>query len=245
MATQQVYLTQEFIDVRNFCKDVIINIHGNYTIRSQLKHGHLERVFGKAGGSFIADDIRLKTLKGSPEIIGEDFSCRENFLVSLRGGPKQVGNLYDCSKNKLLSLRGSPKIVHDFRCDANFLIDLKYAPKEVTGRFDCSNNKLTSFEGVPKVPYLDISYNPITSLEGIYSNVKQCNVIDISGCLINSGGVGLILIQDLTEIRGIPHWNPFYGPLEIIKKYFGYGKGSLLKCAEELVDAGYEKYAKV
>jgi len=60
----------------------------------------------------------LTTLEGSPERVGDDFSCVGNNLSNLEGGPKIVKGSYDCFANPLTSFKGIPDTVEgEFWCD--------------------------------------------------------------------------------------------------------------------------------
>jgi hypothetical protein len=107
-----------------------------------------------------------------------------------------------------------------FYCEHNRLTSLEGAPSSVSG-FYCYSNQLTSLQGIHKI-FKIISgdffchYNPITS-----------------------GGIGLLLIEGLTRI--IADQSAF----KIIERYLGQGKKGLLLCQDELIDEGYEEFAKL
>jgi hypothetical protein len=108
-----------------------------------------------------------------------------------------------------------------FACFNNQLTSLQGAPSSVNGTFSCDNNKLTSLEGIHKL---------IKKLNGgffCYNNP------------ITSGGIGLLLIEGLTEIHAD------HPAFEIIKRYLGQGKKGLLRCQDELIEAGYEEFARL
>ena len=83
-------------------------------------------------------------------------------------------------------------------------------------------------------------HNKISSLVGIHKTIKILNgPIHLQGNPIRSGGIGLILIEGLTYI------DLKRPAIKIINKYLGQGKKGLLLCQDELIEAGYEKYAKL
>jgi hypothetical protein len=134
----------------------------------------------------------------------------------------KVGGYFSCSFNKLTSLEGAPSSVGDyFVCSNNRLTSLEGAPREVHGYFSCAKNKITSLEGIHKI-------------FKIISGGFYC-----VGNPITSGGIGLILIEGLKGIHTDHH------AFTIIRKYLGQGKKGLLLCQDELVEAGYEEYAKL
>jgi hypothetical protein len=57
-------------------------------------------------------------LEFSPEYVGGDFSCRENYLTDLVGSPKEVGGYFGCVDNyDLTNPKGvSEKIGDVFYC---------------------------------------------------------------------------------------------------------------------------------
>jgi hypothetical protein len=124
--------------------------------------------------------------------------------------------------------------------------ELKQLPVKfgtVNRSFDCSYNQLTSLEGAPNTigGYFFCGGNQeLTSLQGVYKIIKKINGrLYITDTPIKSGGIGLILIEGLTKIySNLPAF-------KIINRYLGQGKKGLLRCQEELVDAGYEEYAKL
>ena len=125
--------------------------------------------FGEVTGNFDCSELNLVSLKGAPQIVGEDFYCFKNHLTSLEGAPQEVGWTFDCSENQLLSLEGAPqKVTGFFYCFDNQLTSLKGAPQTVGGSFSCSGNHLTSLEGAPRDVGKDFtcSNNHLTSLEG-------------------------------------------------------------------------------
>lgn len=66
-----------------------------------------------------------------PEIIHNDFICRDLGLTSLEGGPKIIKGSFDCSGNELNSLYGGPKKVYgSYYCFSNNLISLIYSPEK-------------------------------------------------------------------------------------------------------------------
>ncbi len=109
----------------------------------------------------------------------------------------------------------------DFTCSRNLLPSLVGAPSTVGGGFNCNRNRLTSLVGVHKI-------------------LKQ-----IGGGLyiwrneIMTGGIGLVLVEGLTKI------DADQPALRIINKYLGQGMKGVLRCQEELHDAGFEEYAKI
>ncbi len=163
------------------------------------------------------------------------------------------------ANNNLFSLKGCPQRVYEnFSCHNNILTSLKYGPEIVGGIYRCADNRLTSFEGVPKdLEALGIQDNKITSLVGIHNHIKSCRKLNINRNPIVEGGIGLLLIEHLTEktfhaddLSGTPgisdqQSSDFFNAMAIISKYLGTGKAGLLECQEELENAGLEAFAKL
>jgi hypothetical protein len=150
-------------------------------------------------------------------------------------------HLYDEELSKLPVKFGT--VLEDFYCYNNKLTSLQGAPSSVGGFFSCNNNKLTSLEGAPSSigrTGISCDNNKLTSLEGIHKVFKRINGrFHCDDNPITSGGIGLILIEGLTKIRAD------HPAFLIIEKYLGQGKKGLLLCQDELIDAGYEEFAKL
>jgi hypothetical protein len=113
----------------------------------------------------------------------------------------------------------------------------------VGGAFTCRGNELNLLEGAPEVVlghFFSCGNNRLTSLQGIHKIFKI-----ISGgfyCVgnqITTGGIGLILIEGLNEIIAD------HPAFDIIERYLGQGKKGLLYCQDELIEAGYEEFARL
>jgi hypothetical protein len=109
----------------------------------------------------------------------------------------------------------------DFYCHYNQLATLEGAPSSVGGNFFCYSNQLTSLEGIHKI---------IKVISGAFYCFNNP---------IKSGGIGLILIEGLKKIYAD---QPAF---KIIEKYLGQGKKGVLLCQDELIEAGYEEYARL
>jgi hypothetical protein len=82
--------------------------------------------------------------------------------------------------------------------------------------------------------------NELTSLEGVHKIIKKIGgAFYCWGSPIKTGGIGLILIEGLTRIRSD---QPAF---KIINRYLGQGKKGLLRCQDELIEAGYEEFARL
>ncbi len=136
--------------------------------------------------------------------------------------------------------------------NGNFIKNLDNGPNYVEGIFDISANCLREIDNCPTVAsQMNFSRNNISSLRDVHKKILRCRHIDISHNPIQEGGIGLLLIPDLESITA-----KYYEPgntgtgvpkpaFEIINKYIQLevGKEGLLECQEELIEAGFERFA--
>ena len=172
---------------------------------------------------------------------GEDYTI---FTVESSG--RSWNNDFDCSMLELTTLRGGPSSVYgDFECDRNKLTSLENAPSLIGGYFSCSFNNLTSLEGAPRSVGGDFycSDNGLTSLHDIHKIIKKINGDfwaqdnPITSCVL-----GVLLIEGCTKIE-IDNKKV----QNIINKYLPNHRGfsAVIECQSELLDAGYDEYAKL
>lgn len=179
--------------------------------------------FGNVNGDFWVDDNQLISLLGAPKYVGGNFSCESNGFVTLKHGPKKVEG--------------------DYFCSANHLTNLSHLPAVIGGGLFCSNNKITSLTGIPKrLKHLYCDFNPISSLVGIAFVLRECEVIDLSGCPITQGGLGLLQIQGLKELHA-NGCGKFTLAAEIISAFIGKGQIGIYTCAHELRRAALTMFA--
>ena len=156
------------------------------------------------------------------EYNGGDLFLGATNLVSLEGIPSHITGRFDCKENKLTSLVGGPRIVDNYYiCRDNQLTDLVGSPSHIGMEFDCRFNKITSLVGVHKI-------------------IKSCKYFDFDNDLILNGGIGLLLIDGLTDIT--KYKSPQF---QIISKYLGTGTKGMMECSKELIANGYCDYAKL
>ena len=162
-------------------------------------------------------------------------------------GIEYNGGDFDCTSNSLTSLEGSPEEVSgDFYCYGNLLTSLKGAPQKVGGYFDCSNNSLTSLEGGPQEIGYDfycINNKLLTSLKDIHKHIKSIKgEFDAEYCpKIKSNVLGLLLIKNLKQVK----LNNKEVQVIINMHLDGGSMRSALECQAELIQAGFEEYAKL
>ena len=153
----------------------------------------------------------------------------------------QGGDLLIYSK-KLVSLVGCPEVISGgFNCSDNKLASLVGGPTRVSGYYRCYNNNLTDLVGCASYIGGDLICwaNQITSLIGIHKIIKSCRGMFFDDCTITQGGIGLLLIENLTNISSDGE------PFKIIYKYLGQGTKGMMACRAELISRGYDDYAKL
>ena len=195
------------------------------------------------GGNFDISKKKRDSLEGCPQHVYGHFECYQNRLFNLIGGPQQVDGWFNCNNNQLTSLVGVPQhITGGFNCLGNNLKTLVGGPQKVDIGYDCSYNQLTNLDGCASHigSTLCCGNNQITSLVSIHKIIKSCPKIYFDFRLITQGGIGLLLIDNLTYISC---FNVI--PFEIISKYLGSGTKGMMECSKELIKKGYENYAKL
>ncbi len=176
-------------------------------------------------GNFIAENLKIYSLKNCPEVVTGNFYVKNNHIKTLKYFPTRVEGDITLYNNQLGDLVGCPPIIYkSLRVDQNFITTLVGGPTLIDGEFDCSNNRLTNLIGAPEYigdrflcdenylttldglnltrPLKSVSFinNKITSLKGIHNRIPGCFKIDISDNPIQEGGIGLILIPGLQKV---------------------------------------------
>jgi hypothetical protein len=192
-------------------------------------------------GDLICFGNKIASLKGCPEKIGKNFDCSRNNLTSFKYGPTEVGGDLIIYNNAITSLKGCPeKIGGIFDCSYNKLTSLEGCPKEINGSFNCSQNMITSLQfGPSKVrgKYKCVK-NKLTNLHDIFKLIVSCTSLSFVGNPIKSHILGLLKIENLEEV-----FLDNEEVEEIINKYLPLG--DIFDCQEELIEAGFEEYAKL
>ena len=153
---------------------------------------------------------------------GDDLQIDVKQLTSLTGCPPHITGYINCANNKITSSVGGPQIVDgNYYCSNNHLTDLIGCASHIGGTVYCYTN------------------NKITSLVGIHKIIKSCNAIFFDADQVTQGGIGFLLIDNLTDI------SDFMIPFKIIKSYLGTGTKGMMVCRAELIDNGYSEYAKL
>lgn len=217
MSTQQPLWSDQYeIDHQGLIHVFNTNI---YSVRAS-ETGRLPVRFGEIVGDFRVNNMGLTTLEGAPTVVSGWFSCVQNKLTSLLHCPKSCMRLM-CSHNKLTSLTHA---------------------SEVDDAILCDNNQLTDLSSVPPVEYLDVEYNPIQNFQNTPSHIERLDI---------TWHEHLPLLGLLSAQR-VDIFDPESGEImerltQIINAYTtqeGSMKSKMIKCAAELIRAGYKENAR-
>jgi len=133
----------------------------------------------------------------------------------------------------------------NFHYTSTDLTTLKGGPSLVSGSFACYNNKLTSLEGAPSFVNgkIDVANNKLTSLHDVHKIIKKMNgIFWARGNPITSCVLGVLLIDNCTGL--VINNNSVQ---KIINKYLPNDRGfsAVIECQSELLDAGFDEFAKL
>jgi hypothetical protein len=182
--------------------------------------------------SVKAHMITLMTMGEIPVKFGlvqGHFMCAFKNLKSLKNAPHTVTGNFGCYGNLLTSLEGGPQDVGrtvmgggTYACSNNNLINFIGAPQQFTGYFVAvneMNEDLMSVDGLPpEARQVDITYHAHLPLLKL---LKQKRVT--------------------VRYAGSGQEHPVTA---ILEKYAGTGKPGAIKCAVEMIRAGYKDNAK-
>lgn len=156
----------------------------------------------------------------------------------------KLSELFEDKERSVLSEMGMQpeKFDKDFSCFSRALTSLEGSPKHVSGYFTCAENKLTSLEGAPSFIGKDFacSMNNLTSLHNIHKQIKHIGGFasakrnPITSCVL-----GLLLIDGLKEV---------YLDIKVVEKIINKHLKSdrdVFACQEELIEHGYDEFAKL
>ncbi len=202
--------------------DGTVSVDAFVSRRRSVPSGMLPVKFGTVIGGCNFADMNLRTLRGSPQVVSDDFDCSSNRLVSLEYAPRQVMGAFRCSNNQLTSLTGCPSINDELDCSSNQLTDLSTAPPARV--CFATYNPFKHFRNTPgHIVEVTISYDPALPLLGLLS-VHNVEVYDPeTGDLMNQ------LSEILTSHTGKGVWH----------------KKNALACAIDLTKAGFKSNARL
>ncbi len=211
-------------------EDGVVNVQGDVLYDSSISKLGVQ--FGTISGNIDSPykikpkAKRLTKLAGFPRKVMGYVSVSNSKIKDLSHAPNQVGGTFYASGcPNLTSLHGAPRWVgKDFIVHECNLTSLQGAPLTVNGVFDASYNPLENYDHLPEgckeviLPYLP--HAPVLKLL-MYPKIhlKYRDMLNI-------------LIGNVHPIN------------EILNKYAGQGKAGAIKCAAELVKAGYKENAR-
>ena len=182
----------------------------------------------------------ISKLRGVKKVKTLDASNVKS-LVSLEGCPEEVAVLR-CSGTIILSLKGGPKKATFIDCDYNkHLITLEGCPDELDQLW-CAETSITSLKDGPKeVNLLVVDRNPQLILRNVWEHLHYCKTYYQDGTIhTDSGVLGLLRVKGLKSILCDDT-----SPLSIVSKYIPIRSMSdIVKCKQELIEAGFKSNAK-
>jgi hypothetical protein len=92
----------------------LVDVWGGFYCYSEGLEDFLGIRFEEVIGSFRCYANQLRTLEGSPRVVGGHFDCFDNQLRTLEGSPRVVGVSFNCSRNPLISLEGAPEVIKGY-----------------------------------------------------------------------------------------------------------------------------------
>lgn len=134
-------------------------------------------------------------------------------------------------------------VIHEYEVACLNLTSLEGAPRTIFGNFNVACNELTSLDGIPSFihGHCYVFGNKLTSLHNVHKHIKYLNgFFNCKSNPITSEVLGLLLIDG---IKGV--W--IDGNLEveqILNKYI-QGDKDVFACQEELIEGGFEEYARL
>jgi hypothetical protein len=220
---------EERITTDNYVIDTQGAVHVNSSIMMFKGTGNrlLPVQFAVVDGDCIFADRQLKSLKGAPHTVNGDFDCSGNALTSLTHAPKQVARM------------GA-----QFRCDRNQLTSLAHAPTNA-GEVSCNDNLLKNLQDAPPCGYLWAPDNPFESFKHTPDHIHEIMIsykpeLPLLGLLV----VGKIHFQEQLEYHGVTS-QQVEQLEEILNRHTQQGKAGQLKCAGELIRAGFKQHAYI
>ncbi len=162
----------------------------------------------------INDDLTVDV-----KSIGVDLDSHQLESLPVQFG--RVEGYFLCGNNKLKTLQGAPTYCSVMRCHNNFLSTLEYVPKTILSVLECSGN-------------------PIIEYRSVYKNISwvQTVILPSSPC---PGFLYWLTIPGLQEISlPLNMFNELF--IGIVQTNLHDGR-NLLRCQEELIDAGLSKWA--
>jgi len=156
---------------------------------------------------------------------------------------EMVLGVFKAVQKGLTSLINVP--VSCFKCEvhSNKLTNLDHAPVVVT-ILDISNNLLTNLDNIPDHADVIATGNPLKTLK----HIPQEDIPYLK--ITYNAELPLLRLLNVEKVfiaspeGGYMKWTPFEPVNTIINKYTGQGKSGAIKCAAELVRAGFKDNAR-
>lgn len=213
----------------------------------------------------VMDEDKVRQILASDFIIKGDVEIQSDLSVNVGGDVRMtrrsktglipikfgiVDGEFRATHMNLTSLENAPDSCHDLYVSGNRLTSLKYCPVYL-GTLDVSNNRITNFHHAPDiVRFIHAYMNPLTSLEGFANSDSdpdaEIDYVDITF----DPHLPMLRLLNAEEIHvsspgpGYSHITAFQPVHDILNKYAGQGKAGALKCAAELIRAGFKENAR-
>jgi hypothetical protein len=174
-------------------------------------------------------------------VVGGDFLVEDMGLDSLEGAPIKVMGRFNCSKNLLTSLQHAPASCVDLDCSHNQLTDFTHAPK-VANTITCNNNQLKDLHDCPASSDVFAAYNPFENFRNTPTNIELVTITWHADLPL----LGLLTVHHV-EIFDADTGEYREDLSKILNAHVSKGasnKAAMLKCAGELIKAGYKDNAR-
>lgn len=224
-----VYFEDPMTEDRIAAEDYVIDRDGAVHVNTGIHmfKGTVNRIlpvqFAVVDGDCVLAERNLVSLQGAPHTVIGNFDCSMNALTSLYHAPKQIGAraMFRCEGNQLTSLKHAPPGAEELVCNNNLLTNLSDAP--ACQLLWATENPFTSFKHTPEhIGHVVLSYAPDLPLLGLLS-------------------VGKIEFED-----NVGHLHTQSKQVEeILNRYTREGRAGQLKCAAELIRAGFKSHAYI
>lgn len=140
------------------------------------------------------------------------------------------GNL-DIRNTKVTSLKGCPSVVNG-NCIIDFsnISSFEFSPKSIHGNMTCFDSDFSSLKDIHK---------HIHQIDG------NLSFVSLVATKIKSNVLGLMLIKGLNKVlvNNSAGKDMFREVADIINKHLP--GGDIVECQSDLIDAGFEEYAKL
>lgn len=208
-------------------------------VDKDLVHQLLKKYFKVSGVADIQDDGRVN-VEGNVKLI---YNAPKG-VIPVKFGI--VSGTFNAERKGLVTLLNAPDTCDTLKVAVNKITSLEHAPSQVES-LDVGFNQLTSLKHAPDGMWRMTAFkNPLTSLEGLPDSLDKDFSIEITYDdqlpLLRLINVGMVHIG--TPGAAYLKSRPFEPVNSIINKYLGQGKPGAIKCAAELIRAGFKENAR-